>query len=298
MIIYISIILFFDVEKFSKNFLEMKYEYVPVILTLITLAIIVRVFRQRILLKGLDIPISFKDNFLLFFYGLSMQSTPAGLGAMIKSQFIKENYGHSLLKTMPIVLVERFHDLFAVFTILVVFVFFYPIFEIQLVLIVIFPLLGFIYIIARYKRILTFLVNRISKIKFLNKFLNNLFESQDSLEILSQKRILFSCWGLSLLAYAFEAYSIYFSFRAFGLDFNIIQTSLITFTSFVIGAISFIPGGIGLTEASLIGLLLLFEVEPSLASTLAIFIRLTTIWFATIVGFIGVRFLFLRSKKN
>ena len=84
----------------------------------------------------------------------------------------------------------------------------------------------------------------------------------------------------------------------FGLDFNIMQTSLITFTSFVIGAISFIPGGIGLTEASLIGLLLLFEVEPSLASTLAIFIRLTTIWFATIVGFIGVRFLFLRSKNN
>jgi len=296
MIIYIAIILYSDVEEFSKNFLEIKYEYLPLILLLVTCGIIAKVFRQRVLLSKLNIHVSLKENFLIFFYGLSLQATPGGLGSMIKSQFIKENYGHSLLKTMPIVLVERFHDLFSVITILVVLSFFYPIFEVQLVLVILIPLLGFVYFAVRHKRILEYLVNRILKFRFLKKFLGNLFESQDTLEILSEKKILLSCWGISMLGLIFEAYSIYFSFRAFGLEFDIIKTTLITFTSLVIGAISLIPAGIGLTEASLIGLLLSFQVELSTASSLAIFIRLTTIWFATLLGFIGVRFL-LFSKN-
>ena len=296
MIIYIAIILYSDVEEFSKNFLEIKYEYLPLILLLVICGIIAKVFRQRVLLSRLDIHVSLKENFLIFFYGLSLQATPGGLGSMIKSQFIKENYGHSLLKTMPIVLVERFHDLFSVITILTVLVFFYPIFEVQLVLVILIPFLGFVYFAVHYKRILEYLVNRILKFRFLKKFLGNLFESQDTLEILSEKKILLSCWGISVLGLIFDAYSIYFSFRAFGLEFGIIKTTLITFTSLVIGAISFIPAGIGLTEASLIGLLLSFQVELSTASSLAIFIRLTTIWFATLLGLIGVRFLLLRKN--
>ena len=296
MIIYIAIILYSDVEEFSKNFLEIKYEYLPLILLLVICGIIAKVFRQRVLLSRLDIHVSLKENFLIFLYGLSMQATPGGLGSMIKSQFIKENYGHSLLKTMPIILVERFHDLFSVITILTVLVFFYPIFEVQLVLVILIPFLGFVYFAVRYKRILEYLVNRILKFRFLKKFFGNLFESQDTLEILSEKKILLSCWGISMLGLIFEAYSIYFSFRAFGLEFDIIKTTLITFTSLVIGAISLIPAGIGLTEASLIGLLLSFQVELSTASSLAIFIRLTTIWFATLLGFIGVRFLLLRKN--
>ena len=86
--------------------------------------------------------------------------------------------------------------------------------------------------------------------------------------------------------------------RGFGIEFGIIKTTLITFTSFVIGAISMIPAGIGLTEASLIGLLLLFQVDLATASALGIFIRLTTIWYATILGFIGARFLLSIKNKT
>jgi len=298
MAIYIAIILYSDLEEFSRNILKIKYEYLPAILLFVLIGIIAKVFRQRILLTELNIHVSWKDNFLIFFYGLSLQATPGGLGSMIKSQFIKENYGHSLLKTMPIVLVERFHDLFSVITILVVLSFFYPIFEVQLVLVVLIPLLGFVYFAVRHKRILEFVVGRILKFRFFKKILANLFESQDTLQTLSTNKITLSCWGISVIGLVFEAFSIYFSFRAFGLEFEIIQTTLISYTSLVIGAISFLPAGIGLTEASLIGFLLLFEVELSTASALTIFVRLTTIWFATLVGFIGARFLLFRNNKT
>lgn len=296
MIFYISIILYSDLEEFSKNFLQVKYEYLPIIISLVSVGLVAKAIRQFILLREIGINISIKENFMIFFSGLSMQATPAGLGTMIKSKFIKEHHGHSLLKTMPIVLVERFHDLLSVITIITILSFFYQLAEIQLVLVFLIPMLILGYLAVRKEKILVFFINRLLKIKFLSKFIQNLFESRDTLQALSTKKIMLSCWGISLIGMIFEAFSIYFSFIAFNLDFSIIETTLIVFTSMVIGSISFMPGGIGLTEASLIGLLVLSKVELVTASSLTIFIRLTTIWYATIVGFIATRILF--SKKQ
>ncbi len=295
--IYIGIILYSDLEEFYKNFLEIHYEYLPVILLLVFFSLVAKSFRQLILLRKIGIDISVKANFTIFFSGLSMQATPGGLGTMIKSQFIKKNYGHSLLKTMPVVLVERFHDLLSMITIIAILSFFYQLIEIQLILAILIPILIFSYLAVRREKILVFFVNRLLKIKFLSKSIQNLFESKETLQALSTKKILLSCWGISLFGLTLEAISIYFSFLAFNLDFGIIETTLITFASFVIGAASFIPGGIGLTEASLIGLLVLSKVELATASSLAIFIRLTTIWYATSMGFIATRIMFSRKTN-
>lgn len=296
MVIYVAIILYSDLEEFSKNFLEIHYEYLSVILLMVFFGLVAKSFRQLILLRRIGIYISVKENFIIYFSGLSMQATPGGLGTMIKSQFIKKNYGHSLLKTMPVVLVERFHDLLSMITIITILSFFYNLIEIQLFLAILIPILIFSYLAVRREKILVFFVNRLLKIKFLSKFIQNIVESQETLLALSANKIMLSCWGISLLGLTLEAISIYYSFIAFNLDFGIIETTLITFTSLVIGAASFIPGGIGLTEASLIGLLVLAKVEFVTASSLTIFIRLTTIWYATIVGFIAARIYVL--EKN
>jgi len=297
MVIYITIILYSDLEEFSKNFLEINYEYLPVILSLVFFGLVTKSFRQLILLRSIGIDISMKENFIIYFSGLSMQATPGGLGTMIKSQFIKKNYGHSLLKTMPVVLVERFHDLLSMITIITILSFFYQLIEIQIILAILIPILIISYLSVRQEKILVFFVNRLLNIKFLSKFIQNLVESQETLRALSSYKIMLSCWGISLFGLTLEAISIYYSFIAFNLDFGIIETTLITFTSMVIGAVSFIPGGIGLTEASLIGFLVLSKVELATASSLAIFIRLTTIWFATIVGFIATRIMFSRKTN-
>ncbi len=296
MVFYVALILYSDLEEFSENFFQIQYEYLPVILSLVTIGIVVKGFRQHVLLRGIGIDISLKENFIIFFSGLSMQATPGGLGAMIKSQYIKENYGHSLLKTMPIVFVERFHDLLSVVTVITLLSFFYTLIEIQLISIILSALLIFAYIAVSREKILFSVVNQLLKIKFLSKFIQNLFESQDTLKILLSKKITLSCWGISMIGLSFEALSIYYSFIAFNLDLDIIKTTIITFTSIVIGAISFMPAGIGLTEASLIGLLVLLKVELVTATSLTIFIRLTTIWYATAVGFIVSRTMLIRKK--
>ena len=67
---------------------------------------------------------------------------------------------------------------------------------------------------------------------------------------------------------------------------NIISTYS---SSLVIGALSFIPGGIGIAEGSLIGLLTFQGIDISEAIVIVVLIRIFTLWFSTITGFIALK---------
>jgi uncharacterized membrane protein YbhN (UPF0104 family) len=60
-------------------------------------------------------------------------------------------------------------------------------------------------------------------------------------------------------------------------------------SSLIIGAISFIPGGVGITEGSIAGLLTLGGIELSVALVLGIMIRIFTLWFGVGIGFIFLK---------
>jgi len=200
-------------------------------------------------------------------------------------------------KTMPIVLVEKFNDALAAITIVSIFTLVNNMLEIQILMIFLSLIVISVYFIIRYERIFNNIINKIAKIRFLKKFASNIFESKETLQILSKRKIILKSWGISLIAWSFDAIGIYFSFQAFNLDFNIIVTTSIAFSAIIIGAISFIPAGIGLIETSLIGLLLLREVDLATASSLTLLIRFTTYWFATFLGIVAIRF-FLKKSKN
>jgi uncharacterized membrane protein YbhN (UPF0104 family) len=58
-----------------------------------------------------------------------------------------------------------------------------------------------------------------------------------------------------------------------------------------------LPGGVGTTELTIVLLLGAYGVSASLATLAAVGIRLVTIWFAMLVGFISVAILEWRFSK-
>ena len=61
-------------------------------------------------------------------------------------------------------------------------------------------------------------------------------------------------------------------------------------TSILLGVISFIPAGIGITEGTLTGLLTLEGVGISTALILSVMIRILTLWYSVGIGFIALKF--------
>ena len=77
-----------------------------------------------------------------------------------------------------------------------------------------------------------------------------------------------------------------------------VLTTQMYFTSLVSGALTFLPAGIDVTEGSFVALLSLHGIDFSLSASIVLFTRLTTIWFATIIGIVLTRLVLKKEWKN
>jgi uncharacterized protein (TIRG00374 family) len=104
---------------------------------------------------------------------------------------------------------------------------------------------------------------------------------------------------LSAIYWILESVAVYFVFKSFGIDFLELYNVVLAYTSSIIlGVASFLPGGIGVSEGTLISLLSIQGLSLSTAITLTLFIRIFTLWYAVFVGFIALKFAGAFSMKS
>ncbi len=112
----------------------------------------------------------------------------------------------------------------------------------------------------------------------------------------SSKKIFFSGWGIGISAWLFDGLGIFLCFQAFELDFDFFTSALLGLSSILFGALTLIPGGVGVTEVSFVELLSHYGIESSVASALALFFRLLSVWFATCIGIVTLKFALSKNK--
>ena len=100
-----------------------------------------------------------------------------------------------------------------------------------------------------------------------------------------------------MVAWFFEAIGIFLCFQAFSLSVSFSVTSAFGFFSTLFGAISFIPGGAGVTEFIFVRLLSSYGIDLSVATALVIFYRICSLWYSTAIGIISTRFV-LKIPSN
>ena len=89
---------------------------------------------------------------------------------------------------------------------------------------------------------------------------------------------------LGLIAWAAEAYAFHLMTVWMGLEIAWPATFFIYAFSMIVGAISFLPGGLGGAELTMVTLLMLNRVPAPEAVALTVLIRVTTLWFAVLLG--------------
>ena len=224
-----------------------------------------------------------------------MMVTPFGSGQVIKSHFIEKKYGYHLSKSLPLVFGEKFNDIISFLVIISATLFFTYSFE-SIILVILFTILICIFLLLiKSKKFSTLILRIMKKLPILNKkqpeFVlegNVLFESKTG-----AKTIPFTIVILLL-----EGTVVYFGFLAFNINLGYIESIQIFYTSILLGTLSFLPGGVGATEGVFVALLVNKNYELELATSLIIFIRLTTIWLATFLGFITSYFSFKKVNTS
>lgn len=93
---------------------------------------------------------------------------------------------------------------------------------------------------------------------------------------------------LGTLAWGAEGLAFYLVLQWMGASLEL-QTALFIYAfSMLVGAISFLPGGLGGAEAVMVGLLLVNSINEPTAVAATILIRLATLWFAVFLGILAM----------
>lgn len=292
---YLGIIIVSDFEKFSSNVSQFKIEFLSIVLALNFSVFLIKGFRQHIILKKLGISISSKDNLMLYFAGLSLLVTPGGTGQIIKSYFLKNKFGIQISKSFPLVFVEKYNDLIAIMTIVTIVLVLIQNYELLLAVLVIWIIIILIYSAFRSNKIYKKFELIFNKVGFLKKRINGFSKSYYGLQTTTTKKMMAKNWFFSIVAWSIDAIAVYFVFLGFNQNLDLVYTTFVMYTSLLVGFITLLPSGLGVTELSVIGLLTSKGIEISLAASIIIMIRLTSIWFATAIGLLTTK-VFLKDR--
>jgi uncharacterized protein (TIRG00374 family) len=94
--------------------------------------------------------------------------------------------------------------------------------------------------------------------------------------------------GIGLLAWGAEALALWLLLRALGYPVPLPRAIAVYALAMLAGALSFLPGGLGGSEATMIGLLKLLAIPWAIAVSATLLIRLATLWFAMLLGMMAL----------
>jgi len=274
----------------------MDLHFIPPILLLVFSSLLILSLRQMYFLNQINLKLGYKNNILIFLSGLSALITPGGGGEAIKFHYVKKNFSGSYSQTLPIIVLERLFDLSAIIFIVGIISMFVEIPESNIVVIVLFLFIIGIFTIIRNSKLFNRLIKIGSRINFLKKNFSQMTQSHSTITKIIMPRPVMVGFGLSLIAWILQAFAIYLCFQAFQLNTDFLYAVSLTFTSIVIGVMTFIPGGLGVAELTMTGFFLHYGTPEKIVPSLVLLIRLVTIWFSTLVGFMTIQF--LTVKKN
>ena len=295
--IYAIFLFVSDYNIISEKISNFKINYLPLILLLVSASWIPLIIKWHFLLKNCEIDIPLKKSILVFLSGSAFEITPGQIGVLMKSQILKTSSNIPRTKTAPIIVVEKVYDLIgailaAIIGIIILGMESYLIFIAILVLAIIF---FFMY----YRPASELFFKQITKTKFFSKYIENISESYEIVQKSTNVKVAIICILLAVTYWFIISAAAYYTLIAFDINvLDYLKVLAIYTTSILLGAVSFIPAGIGITEGSIAGLFTLNGIDVSTALILSIMIRVLTLWYTVGVGFIALKFIGAFSFKQ
>lgn len=284
--LYLAFTIYADFEKLSKVISTFSWWLLPVVLMLSFLNYVSRFLKWDYYLSILNVKIKRIDSFSIFMSGLVMSVTPGKMGELLKAYLVKQISGTPISRTAPIILAERITDFISLVMIALVGAYVYDYGRNIVLAVGIFFIL--VVILISNKKLALPIKNQFEKIEFLKKYLLNIHSAYESSYLLLQPSPLFYMTMLSLISWSFECLGYHMILTNFELDLSYLWASFNYAFATIVGAISMLPGGLGLTEGSLTYMLIQKSYSKEVAVASTFLIRVVTLWFAVLVGIISV----------
>lgn len=285
--VYVILAVLSDFGKLRDALASFNYALIPAILGLVLLSYIGRFFRWLYYLKVLKVSIPLGTNAAIFASGLSMAISPGKLGEVLKCVFVRQSSGAPIARTAPAVVAERATDGtgMVAWGFLGAFALNIPPWT----------MFGFLAVavfgiaVLRSERLSLLAERVLLKLPILDRFAPHLKDFHGASNRLLGTGPLVVGTIISFFSWGLECLGVYLCTVGLGLDQQFLLVVFVFAVSSLLGVVSMLPGGIGAVEAGLaVQFVTLAGLSRGTAGALTFVIRLATLWFATLIGVVGL----------
>ena len=276
-----------DVQNLGARLGEFRWWAFGAALGLALLNYGIRFLRWQLYLAKQRVRVPVASSAIVFGAGLSLSITPAKLGELVKSYLLREMHDVPATQTAPIVVAERVTDLIALLLVAVVGVAMYGV---QTTLVIVAGgLIGVGLVLLAWPRPTRALIDLVTRPAFARRFREPLHEVYTGLVSLCRPDLLIIATAIAIPAWAAECVGFALICNAFpSADVSLGLAMVIYAATSIAGALSFLPGGLGVTEASMTLLLVksASHIDQATALDATLLTRLATLWFAVALGLV------------
>ncbi len=274
-----------DVSELGDRLADFSWWALAAALALALVNYGLRFVRWQLYLRDRRIDVPRKTSALVFFSGFALSVTPGKLGEILKSVFLRQSAGVPITTSAPVVVAERLTDLIALVCLGLVGVALYGV-GTQIVTAAA-VLVAFGFVVLCWAPLAHRLISLICRPRRLRRLGSRLVHVYDGLAELVRPKPLARATSLAVLAWLAECVAFAIICAGFGgTEVPLALATLIFAAATLAGALSFLPGGLLVTEAGMTLLLVQvahgFDEPTAVAAT--ILTRLATLWFAVIIG--------------
>jgi uncharacterized protein (TIRG00374 family) len=285
-VLYLAFTIYADFDLVMKAFEEFNWLLFPLLLILSLFNYLFRFIKWDYYLSVIKVKVNKLDSFSIFMSGLVMSVTPGKMGELLKSYLVKELNQTPVSKTFPIIFAERITDFISLLSLALIGAYVYNYGRGIVIGVSVFFVI--VVIMISSKRIALPVLKLLEKSSFFQKHLSNIHSAYESSYQLLRPLPLLKMSILSLGSWFFECLGYYIILINFGLDVSLLWATFVYCFATIVGAITMLPGGLGITEGSLTFLVIQEGSPKEIAVASTFIVRVVTLWFAVLVGVISV----------
>ena len=247
----------------------------------------IRFVRWQLYLRRQRVAVPLGSSALVFGAGLSLAITPGKLGELIKSYLLRELHAVPATRTAPIVIAERVTDLVALFVIALAGA---VVYGVHATLVAIGGgLVGVGLLLLAWPKPARALIDFVTRPRRTRRFREPMQEMYGGLATLCGPKLLVAATAIAIPAWTCECVGFALIVGGFpGAHVELGLAMAIYATTTIAGALSFLPGGLGVTEGTMAVLLVRtgFQIDQPTAVDATLLTRVATLWFGVVLGLV------------
>lgn len=280
-----------DIREVVASFSGFDWSVLPAVLGLTLFNYALRWLKWDYYLRrmGMGGGVGYYDSVLLFTSGMVMAVTPAKVGEVLKSALLKRINGTPISASAPIVLAERITDGLAMLLLMGAGLTLYPPARPAFAALLALTVVGLL--LVQSQSLMHRTLAMLARLPLVGKATPRVATAYESSQRLLSWRLLFVSTIMSVVSWFGECAAMYYVLVGLGVSGEalLLKATFVFAASTLFGLVSFLPGGLGVSEASSTGLLmLLVPMAAGPATTATIIIRFCTLWFGVSLGVVAL----------